>query len=433
MKHLPGILLALGLSTMSPAFARDLSLSDALALAREHSRELQRAEAEREAAQAVVGTARAARFPTLAATATAFYNTDIAALTIPLTGATITRELGTKANYQTDLRLSIPLFTGGRISGGIGAAMASEVYRRALVDAQEDQVYYLARLEYLNVYRGERQVQAAEQSLRRVRVIRQSVASLYEAGAADSVAILEVALAVNEARFRLEQAMHDHRAAEIRLAQVLGLPAGESFNLTTRAPEPSLPDEIVAGSERPELRAASAALAISRAEVTQARAGWWPSLAAYGGYSYGMPNLDRFNNTWNDFWQVGARLDWSFNLGFETRHRVNRSHHAARAVEHQRENVREDLDEQRLIAWENLKLAFEQYQTARDRYRITSSNYRLAESQHREGALTSNRLVEIEATLSEAEAAVAAAEAGFYIAQSAYFYATGSDKLTEGF
>ncbi|HWR83444.1 MAG TPA: TolC family protein, partial [Candidatus Deferrimicrobium sp.] len=108
----------------SPSAAvREVTLQQALNLALQHSHDLKAAQAHSKAYQATLGSARSARWPTASVTATAFYKTEVPSfdLTLPIINQTMRREIGTKENYQTDVRLTLPLFSGGRIGGQIEA------------------------------------------------------------------------------------------------------------------------------------------------------------------------------------------------------------------------------------------------------------------------------------------------------------------------
>ena len=62
--------------------------------------------------------ARATRLPTLSAEVATFYIDNVPTLDISLpTGQTFSRPVGVHENYQMDWRLTVPLFTGGRIRG----------------------------------------------------------------------------------------------------------------------------------------------------------------------------------------------------------------------------------------------------------------------------------------------------------------------------
>ena len=414
--------------------ARDITLTEALRLAEEHSHRLKQSQARTEAASQSLRAARSERFPTLSAAAAASYIDEVPRMEIGLPGlGSISRDFGTRETYQADLRLTVPLLTGGRISSAVDMAQAGRQYADASAQIDTDLLYYQTRLDYFGLYRALELRQAAQASLRRTEIIRKDVISRYEAGAADSVDLLESDLAHTRATFAVTQADIDLRAQEIRLLVRLGQPAGDQLDPADSLPEP--PDQLDTlelSSGHPELDAAQAVIALGQAQVNSENSGFFPSLAASGGYSYGRPNLDRFANDWNDYWTVGAQLNWSFNLGFKTTARKRAAQYDLRAACSHRDDVTETLTRETDLALERLRLAHRRWLSSRDEYNLTSANYRLARIQHQSGVLSANRLLEIEAALTLAESSLAAARVDFYIAQSGYFYTLSSDKLGKG-
>jgi outer membrane protein len=415
------------------AQAREVSLQQALELAVQHSHHLRKVEAEREASESALGSAKAARLPSLSVQAFAFYNNEVPSFDIDLPlGQTISREVGSKENYQTDLRLSVPIYTGGKISGGVSAARATVDLYEALKDANLDQLLYQTRLEYLSLYRADQLLDATRASQKRAAIIREDVHSLFLAGAADSVDLLETDLAWAQADFKVKEAASLRRSVEIKLFTLLDLPVQDSLVITDILPAPNtteIEDTLVS---RAELRAVEAAVALSRAQVRLAQSAYFPTISAYGGYSYGKPNLDRFNNIWNDYFTVGTQLSWSFNVGRKERFETQKAKYTYHATQRERDEVVERLDREKQLALENLRLAYQKFETAQHTYEIASDNYRLAAQKHQRGIMSSNRLLQAEASLSESEAALAAALVDYYIAQSAYYFAIGSEKLRKG-
>lgn len=414
--------------------ARELSLEQALELAVQHSHRLKNAKAERKASGSALRSTKAARLPTLSVKAFAFYKDEVPSFDITLPpNPTISREVGSKENYQTDLRVSVPLFTGGRIGGSIQAANATFDLYRALEGARLDELLYQTRIEYLSLYRADRLLDAARASLERATIMRNDVRSLFAGGAADSVDLLESDIALADADFKVKQALSRRRSANIRLVTLLGLPAKDSVVILDKLPWPRAIEAMVLDESKPELQAAMAAVAAGRAQVRLARSAYLPTVSLYGGYSYGKPNLDLFNKMWMDYFSVGADLTWSFEIGGKNRHQLQRAKHLYRAARQERDEVAERLDREAELALESLTLAYHRHQTARFTYTKSSDNYRLAVERHRQGVLSSNRLLELEAALSEAEAARAATLVDFYIAQSAYYFSIGWGQLREGF
>jgi len=430
------ILLVLLLLPVGSVCARELSLSEALNLARGHSFALKRAGSERAAYEENLKATVAERFPTLSLTGLASYKDEVALLDLELSPTQrVQRDLGTNETYQTDLRLTLPLFTGGRIGGGIDMARATTDYYRALEQAGLEELLYITRVQYLTLYYTERMVEVSEATLRRAEIINDDIRNLHSAGAADSVDLLETRSNLTQAQFQLKSAVNARKQQQINLVTLLGLEPSEEITLSDRpgSPDPTLPVHSGLVSDKPELRAAAAVINVNRSSVRVNRAAWFPTLSLYGGYSWGKPNIDMFNDEFNDYFTAGLNLNWSFNLGRQTRSNVSMSKYQLTAARNERDRIQERLDREALLALESLALASEKYLTAREKFQIATDNYRLAQGKHRQGALSANRLLEIETSLSEAESTLATAQVGFYIVQSKYLFAIGSDKITEGF
>jgi len=431
-----GLLLALTvcIMTSAPAQTRELSLKQALELAVQHSYQLKKAQAERKASLAELQSAKAARLPTLSAEAFVYYNDDIPSFDITLpSDMTISRDVGSKENYQTNLWLSVPLFTGGKITSGIQAANTSLDMHQALEEASLNVVLYQTRVKYMSLYQADRLLEAAQASMERTKIIMKDMESLFKAGAADSVDLLDADLAYNKAFLKVEQAVSRRRSAKIELTSLLNLPARDSLVISDVLPPPVAREFLHPFMSKPELRAADASVALSKSQLRQVQSAYFPTISAYCGYSYGKPNLDLFNKTWRDYFTVGTNLTWSFNIGRKEAREVQRAKLLYQAAQKECDDVTERLDREARLALERLALVRQMYNTARLNKRTSSDNYRLATKKHRQGVLSSNRLLEIEAELSEAEAAEASVTADYYIAESAYYFSLGSEQLKEGF
>lgn len=435
MKTQSFLLMALMLLISCTALARDLTLSEAMKQAVDHSYRVKASAAQTEAARQTAKAAAAERLPTLSLSASASYKDEVPQLEIELpTGQTFRRDFGFNENYQADLRLSLPLYAGGRVSGAIALANATRDYYEALERADLDQIYLMTRVAYLSLYRADQMVAAAQAALKRAEIIRRDVQSLHDAGAADSVDILDARLAVTGARFALKSAQSNRRQSEIDLLILVGWDVSEEISLVDEPGEPSMSgvEHVAIDSSKPDLAAAASMVEMNQQTLSLARSSYLPTITAFGGYSWGKPNIDPFHDEFNDYFVVGGSLSWTFNLGGKTASDASSARHRLNAARHQLDGAIERADRQGRIALEELRLTFERYETAVANYQITSDNHRLATQKHRQGVLSSNRLLEIEASLSEAEASLASARADFYIIQSQYFFETGSGELKEG-
>ncbi|UCE23187.1 MAG: TolC family protein [Candidatus Zixiibacteriota bacterium] len=435
MKTTRFLILVAVVLALSRVQARELTIEDALALAESHSYRIKAGRAQSDAFSEGLKAAVAERLPTLSATGVASYRDEIAQLDVELpTGDVLRRDIGLKENYQVDLRLSLPLFTGGRISGTVDLARSTSDYYKAIENAAIDEVLLAARLNYLSLYKSDRLVEAARAGLKRATTTLSDVQSLYDAGAADSVDILDARMAVTGAQATLDNALSSRRRNEISLSVLLGLSPSEPIKLDFN---PGRPDTTALGNRgisgtKPELLAAGSAVEMSRSVVKVSRSDLFPSISVFGGYSWGKPNLDQFHDEFNDYLTVGTTVKWSFNLGGKPARNVRKAKRQVSAAEFEYQRTKERLDRNARVILENLRLTYQNFETATVKHSIASDNCRLAAEKHREGVLSANRLVEIEAALSEAEAHLASTRADFYMVESQYYHALGSELLKEG-
>lgn len=415
--------------------ARELSLKEAMSLAIKHSYQIKQTQANQAAYEQNLKAAISERLPTLTVTALAAYKNEVPSLDINLPGGfSFSKDFGIKENYQTDLRLQLPLFTGGKITGGINLSRATYDYYQALTNASINEIDLLTRRAYLNLYKSDKLVASARAKLKRASIVKKDVQSMFTAGAADSVDILEADLAVTKGELFLQTMHNRRRQNEINFITLLGLKAEEMITLADSLfpiDENKLQSDKLSLS-KPELVAARSAVQINQSLVNLNRSDFFPTLVAFGGYSYGKPNIDPFHNEFNDYFTFGASLNWSFNLGKKTFSKVSMAQYQLKTAQQNYNKIDEEYARQASLTFEKLKLAFSQYRTALKEYKITSDNYRLARQKYLHGALSTNRLLEIETNLSEAEAALATTQVDFYLIQSQYYYVLGSKKLEEG-
>ncbi len=418
----------------SPAEARDLTLSEALSLAHGHSLELKVALTREQAALASVSAAKRARFPSLSIGGTVTAVDDLPAVKFDLpVGPPIEKELGSREMYQLDASLTLPLYTGGRLGGAIDQAEAVARVKRALALAEADRVSLSVRIDYYSLALADNMMRAAEASLERAGIISRNVRSMFAAGAADSVDLLEADLAVTEASFGLSSARIERRSAEIRLQVLLGIDTSETLVIPSPpAPPRSLPEGPEETPGRPELAAAAAMIEAGEAVIGITGSERLPSVSLFGGYSIGKPNRDMFNAGNDDYFRVGAGLNWSFNLGGATARRMDAARLELSSLRLDRERIQRDIGEAVSLAREQMRLAHERYLSSRERLELTTRSYRLAGKRHTGGDLPTNRLLEIEKSLTAAQADLAASEAAYYLRYSGWLYAIGSEELEKG-
>ncbi len=411
-----------------------LSLAETIRLAQEHSYEVNISVHDSSAAAYDYNSARSLRYPTFSLNAVSFYIDDLQSVQLGLRKM----ELGSHENYQADLKLQVPFFTGGKISHQIGIQQENMQFRSLSLESERLNAAYQSRKAYLNLLLSQSLVGSAKASTERIGLIAADVRNLHAAGLADSVDILEADLAYQKAlRFSAEKETIK-RNASLLLAQQIGLPPGEEIVPIDTAPMPPLPDttEKAADSSqisRPELRALDSRIRTSDLLISLNRASYFPNLSGYAGYSTGKPNKDLFNKTWNDYFNVGLALNWEFNLGGKTHSSALSARQSAFSARLAKSRLTEALILQAGIAQENLRYAFRACTIAERELEITTHEFRLAREKQQAGKLSVNRLLEMEADLTSAEQMYRASIINYFISETEYLYALGAPRIYGGF
>jgi outer membrane protein TolC len=423
-------LILMGLASFSAAQTK-LTLAEAVDRSEEYNLSIHAARYDSAAAALTFSSAQADRMPVLSLAARSSFIDETYSIETPF----FSQEIGSKDNYQADIILSLPIYTGGRLSNRIG--IENENYKAILQDliATRLSSAYHCRQAYLNVLAVENTRKASESSMDRIRIIVHDVNNLFANGMADSIDVLEADLAFQKGEQQLLLQETRSSNAIVALARLIGLADGEEIILTEtiRMPtEPDFPQSPGPEIDRPELirfdhliAAADRAAEIERSPVLQA-------LSSFAGYSYGKPNRDWFGNTWNDNFIVGLTFDWEFNLGDKSSKRIQAAKNQAASVRMTRSRLRDALLTQRDIAVNNLDLAYRTYEIVAREFEIASRRFQLAELRQEAGQISVNRLLEMEADLTATEQQYQAAIVQYYLAENEYLYAIGSRKIFGG-
>lgn len=428
-------LLALSLLVVlipGPLGAGEVSLSEAIARSQEYQFGIKAARSDSLAGIKRYLQVRTLRFPTLSLDARTRFINKLQSISTPL----FTKEMGSKDSYQADLMLSMPIYTGGRISGQIKRAHQAGLADASALQAKCLETAYRCRRAYLNIMAAGAVVEASQASLDRVRIVRDDVQHLYDNGLADSLDILEAEQALEAARRVLNDSRSGAANAAAALNMMMGLAADEVVTPTESAPEPSDESLIIIEAapdlKRPELQRLDYAANAMEQAVALARGDYFPVLSGFAGYSVGMPNQDMFEKSWNDYFSVGLSLTWQFNLGGAAHKGVQEAQAQATSARMQHNDLRDALMLQATTSANTVHQVFRSYQIARREYDIADHKYRLARQRQQAGRLSVNRLLEMEAQLTAAQQQLDVARIHFYLAESDYLYAIGSKRIFGG-
>lgn len=374
--------------TLEEAWDRALRNDDALAAAA----------ADLESAMSDERAARASRWPMVTGR-TAYTRFDAAPeLQLVASGFTLASPIFDGDDYASgSIHVSVPIYTGGRISADIRAARQTTLGALDAVHTARSALRLDVAQSYVDVLRAKRSLLTAETS----------VASL-SAHVRDVQQMVERELVARNdllaARVALANAQQQRVRAENRLALAYATynrRLGEELDRTPALAENIPVDTVLAAQpleslverafeSRAELSAVSAraeALALrSRAE----RAGLLPQLSISGGYTYFENQiLDR-----QDFSSVGLGLTWTLFDGGRARHRSAALRSASAAERRRVADLRTQIELQVRQAWLDVREARARVMASREAVAEAGENLRISRELYSTGLGTNTQVLE---------------------------------------
>jgi outer membrane protein TolC len=427
------LLAAVVVSTPARGAERRISLTEAIGAAETHAFGIKAAYHDSLSAEHGLRAARDAWFPSLAAGGNVLgYRPDDPLALGPIQIGAAWQEI-----YAANLRLSYPLYTGGRRTNDIRRQRANVGAASSQLAATKLANAYDCRQAYIGLLVADRTVGSAEASAQRIAIIKTDVQNLFAVGMADSIDILETEVSQRGVDRLLEQTRNERRNACLSLARLLGAAETDSIVPTGAIPEPDptlvvRPAEKSEPARRPELSVYDHQIESARYQRAIVKSNVLPVLSGMGGYALVKPDIGDRETNWQDAWFLGLTLAWDLNLGGKEFSESGQALEKVRSLEMKRKDLEDSLALQARIAWNNIEEAYAVYRITRDELNIARRRFALAEDKQRAGQMAVNRLLELESDLTQTEQQFEAARLRYFAAVTDYLYAVGSDAIRGG-
>ncbi len=231
------------------------------------------------ATDATVAIARAAGRPQLSATAG--INRDLSRSGILETGAS-----GPTLSVGADV--SMPLFSGGRVSNSVKAAKTRVEAGRALLRGTEGDVFTQAVAAYMDVIRDRAIVELNHNNVRVLETNLQATQDRFEIGDVTRTDVAQSQARLELGRANLAISEGNEAASEQEYRRVIGHEPGDLAPPPPLPPLPNTPEQAVqiALANNPDIVAASRQAQAAGYDVNVARALRLPTLSAVGSGTY---------------------------------------------------------------------------------------------------------------------------------------------------
>jgi len=223
-------------------------------------------------------------------------------------------ELDFTRDYQFSMSLSLPLYTGGRLTSSYKQAKYNLESTKEAVRQSKHLTVFNTKRAFFGHLLAREFVSVAEEAVRVAEENLENVKNMYEVGMASKMDLLRSEVRLTNMQPEIIAAKNNLRISELNLKMVLGMDLSQSVQIDgTLSYEPYEPDleECIASAlaHRPEVRQFEFQRKMAGETLKLSRAGYLPTLAVSGSYSFWSDKLNFQKDTWSSFYAVNLILN----------------------------------------------------------------------------------------------------------------------------
>ncbi len=317
-------------------------------------------------------------------------------------------EIDFTRDYQFSMSLTLPLFTGGRLTSGYKQAKynlesTKEAVRQSkhltVFNTKRAFYWYLLAQEFVSV--AEEAVRVAEGNLANVK-------NMYEVGMASKMDLLRSEVRLTNMQPEVIAAKNALRLSELNLKTVLGLdlslPVEIEGSLNYDPLEPDVEECIVTAlSHRPEVKQLNFQQKMAHESLKLSRAGHFPTLAVSGNYSFWADKLNFQKDNWSSFYAVNLVLNIPIFNGFKESAQIAQSKAMIREIELNQKALQDVVELEVRQAVLSLEEAKEILFSQEKNIEQAKESLRISQLSFSEGMATTLDVISAEAAYSQAQ------------------------------
>jgi outer membrane protein len=310
-------------------------------------------------------------------------------------------------NYQFTFSLSVPIYTGGRLSAGYKQARYGLLASEESVRQTNQETVFSVKQAFFNYLVAKELVKVTEESLGLAEKTLTNVKNMYEVGIASRLDLLRAEVRTSNQKPPLIQARNSVKIAEAGLKTVLGLDISQPVEIVGELTyQPVEPDPAASLSSalanRPELSLINYQKLIAEEMRKIALAGALPTVAVAGNYNYWGDYL-KFNSvSWENYYSFNLVLNIPIFKGFRTPAQVAEAKAAIREIEQTRKGITDAIKFEVEAALLNLDQAKESLLSQEKNIEQALEGVRVSDLNYSEGLATILDVSAAQIALSEA-------------------------------
>ena len=430
MKIIRPILLLLPLLILA-ATQKNLSIDESIRIALEQNPNIKMAGEKINDAQQQVYQAYGSALPSVSLQGTRIMDEKVQVIQNPfaLPGAPATLELDFTMDYQYDVRVSQPLFTGGKIALGTLMARKGLNLVQSQYAQEQNNLAFNVIQSYLGMLVSKEFLAVAEEGYSTAKEFYEISKLLYDQGMISKLDLLQAEVQAANLLPQKTRAENGVTMAAAGLKMLLGLDSNTEFVLTdamTYHPGHYELDQLQAKAlkNRTELKQMDISKSLSSLNVNMARSDFLPMMALSYSYSKSGNDLDIYSD-WDDSYMVAVGFSYDLFKGGTRFSKVRQARIAERQVNYGYDALKDailfDVEQAYLRLVEAEKNILSQEKTVGQ----AEEAARLAKLQFREGTITNLQTNQVTINLTAAKANYLQALFNYTLAEASIKKATG--------
>lgn len=390
-----------------------LSLDDSVAMALKNNPAIKLAAVDQDKARFGIDAAEAGSLPVLSLTGS---------------GSRGNSQLGsdTANSFNTSLQLTMPIYTGGKISGQIDQAKFNADAANLGVVKAEQQTQLDATTGYFSILQTRNMVQVNQETVDNMVSHLKNVQAQYNVGTVAQGDVLQSDVALANAQQNLTIAQNANAVAEAGFNNTVGQPLATKSSYQdkfTYVPySMTLDDSIkLALKNRPEVGQSQDSIAAAKAGVTVADSGLLPTVNISGGTGRSGSDFPGNQN-----WSVGVTANWNlFDSGL-TKAQIAEAKTAVATAAIQDKQTRDGIELEVRTDYLSMKEAEQRIQTSAVAVNQAADSLKIAEAKYSAGVGTNIDVIDAQLALTQAKTNATQALYDFNVDKAQLTKAVGS-------
>lgn len=379
-------------SSLAFADAPLISLDDSVAMALKNNSSVKMAINDRDKARFGIDEAKAGGGPTLSLSSSGSRSMNMA-------------EGVPGDSFSNSLRLSMPLYTGGRLEGQVDQAKLNAHTADLGVIKAEQQTKLAATTAYFSVLQARNMAKVNQEAVDSLTAHLNNVQAQYSVGTVAKSDVLSTQVQLANAQQNLTKAQNAYDVAVSSLNNITGMPLDTENtyqdDLSYTAYEMSLEDSIqTALKNRPEIGQSEDSISAARTGIKIADSGHLPTVSLSGGESW---SGNTFPGSGNNNWSVGVSASWNLFDSGVTNAKVKEAKTAADKAVEQSNQTRDGIKLEVRQDYLSMKEAEQRIQTSAVAVDQAADALKIAEAKYQAGAGTNLDVMDAELALTQAK------------------------------